>query len=69
MSYDSHGFARPEGREHIPIFPKNFVAFRIVQLVLSVIVLALSAYGVAAGYAANGIVYILAVVSYTRVSR
>ncbi len=63
MSFDSRGFARPEGREHIPIFPKNFIALRIVQLVLAVIVLALSAYGIAGGYAANGIVYILVVVS------
>lgn len=33
---------RPAGREHIPSMPKGFIAIRIVQLVIAVIVLALS---------------------------
>lgn len=36
--------ARPAGREHIPLYPKGFIAIRIVQLVLAVIILALSAW-------------------------
>lgn len=37
---------RTAGREHFPLYPKGFVAIRIVQLVLAIIVLGLSAYGV-----------------------
>ncbi len=37
---------RPAGREHIPVYPKGFVAIRVVQLVLALITLGLSAYGV-----------------------
>ncbi len=62
---DKYSAARVPGREHIPLFPKGFIAVRIVQLVLCLLVLALSAYGIAGGYAANGIVFILAVVSCT----
>lgn len=36
--------ARPAGREHIPLYPKGFIAIRIVQLVLAVIILALAAW-------------------------
>lgn len=36
--------SRPAGREHVPTMPKGFIAIRIVQLVLAVIVLALSAF-------------------------
>ncbi|KAL0935099.1 uncharacterized protein CTRU02_209690 [Colletotrichum truncatum] len=36
---------RPAGREHIPIYPKGFIALRIVQLVLAVMTLALCAFG------------------------
>ncbi|PSR87419.1 hypothetical protein BD289DRAFT_432355 [Coniella lustricola] len=35
---------RPYGREHIPDHPKGFIALRIVQLILSVVVLGLDAY-------------------------
>ncbi|KAI0966469.1 hypothetical protein F4678DRAFT_296206 [Xylaria arbuscula] len=35
---------RPVGREHVPIYPKGFVAVRIIQLVLGIICLGLSAY-------------------------
>ncbi|KAJ2990843.1 hypothetical protein NUW58_g2758 [Xylaria curta] len=38
---------RPAGREHIPLYPKGFVGLRILQLVLGVICLGLTAYSVA----------------------
>lgn len=41
---DSYSTARPAGREHWPVYPKSFIAIRIVQLVLAVIILALDAY-------------------------
>ncbi|KAK0665672.1 hypothetical protein QBC41DRAFT_282560 [Cercophora samala] len=37
---------RAPGREHIPIFPKGFIALRIIQLVVAVIVLGLVAYSI-----------------------
>ena len=36
---------RAPGREHIPVFPKGFIAIRIIQLVLSLVVIGLSAFG------------------------
>lgn len=39
--YSSH---RPAGREHIPIYPKGFIALRIVQLVMALVILGLCAY-------------------------
>ncbi|KAI0126866.1 hypothetical protein BJ170DRAFT_421668 [Xylariales sp. AK1849] len=38
---------RTPGREHFPVYPKGFIAIRIVQLVLALVALGLSAYGVA----------------------
>ncbi|KAI1815247.1 hypothetical protein GGS20DRAFT_356103 [Poronia punctata] len=38
--------AGPEGQEHIPAYPKGFIAARIVQLVLAVICLGLAGYAV-----------------------
>lgn len=38
---------RAAGREHIPIYPNGFVAVRIIQLVLGIICLGLTAYTVA----------------------
>ncbi|KAI0444893.1 hypothetical protein F4803DRAFT_510216 [Xylaria telfairii] len=38
---------RAAGKEHIPIYPKGFVAVRIIQLVLGIICLGLTAYTVA----------------------
>jgi len=38
---------RPAGREHIPIYPKGFIAVRILQLVIGIICLGLTAYAVA----------------------
>ncbi|KAK3301069.1 uncharacterized protein B0H64DRAFT_30112 [Chaetomium fimeti] len=37
---------RPLGREHIPIYPRGFIAIRIVQLVLALIILGLAAYAI-----------------------
>ncbi|KAI0186157.1 hypothetical protein EV127DRAFT_188022 [Xylaria flabelliformis] len=37
---------RAAGREHIPIYPKGFVAVRIIQLVLGIICLGLTAFTV-----------------------
>ncbi len=37
--------ARPAGKEHIPLYPTGFIAFRIAQLSLAVLILALTAYG------------------------
>lgn len=41
-----HSSERIAGREHFPVYPKGFIAVRIVQLVLAVICLGLCAYGV-----------------------
>ncbi len=38
---------RAPGREHIPVYPKGFIAVRIIQLVLSLVVIGLSAFGLA----------------------
>lgn len=38
---------RAPGKEHIPLFPKGFVAIRIIQLVVAIICLGLSAFGIA----------------------
>ncbi|KAK9779664.1 hypothetical protein SCAR479_03271 [Seiridium cardinale] len=38
---------RSPGREHFPLYPKGFIGIRILQLVLAVVVLGLSAFGVA----------------------
>ncbi len=36
---------RAPGREHIPVYPKGFIAIRIIQLVLALIIVGLDAYG------------------------
>ncbi|KAF6815963.1 integral membrane protein [Colletotrichum sojae] len=36
---------RPAGHEHIPVYPRGFIAIRIVQLVLALIILGLCAFG------------------------
>lgn len=33
------------GREHIPVYPKGFIAIRIAQLVVALIIMGLAAYG------------------------
>ena len=47
MSSPKFSAVRAPGREHIPLYPKNWIAMRIVQLVLAVIIMALGAYGIA----------------------
>lgn len=41
--YSSHRLA---GREHIPLYPKGFIALRFVQLILAVVILGLCAYSI-----------------------
>lgn len=60
MDNPKYSSARLAGREHIPLYPQNFIALRIVQLVLAVIVIGLAAYGVA-GIAFDGDVFIMVV--------
>ncbi len=55
---------RQPGREHIPLYPKGFIAIRIVQLVFAVLILALSGYSVAM-FASSGNIFILVVVCLT----
>ncbi|KAI1205578.1 uncharacterized protein F4807DRAFT_275267 [Annulohypoxylon truncatum] len=38
---------RAPGKEHIPLYPKGFVAVRIIQLILSIVCLGLCAFGIA----------------------
>lgn len=40
----NYSTGQPAGREHFPVYPKGFIAIRIVQLVVAVIILALDAY-------------------------
>lgn len=37
---------RAAGREHIPLYPKGFIAIRVVQLILALVVTALCAFGI-----------------------
>lgn len=39
--------ARLPGKEHVPLYPKGFIALRIVQLVLGVIILGMTGFLVA----------------------
>lgn len=42
-----YGAYREPGMEHIPLYPKGFIALRIIQLIFSVIIVGLSGYTVA----------------------
>lgn len=44
---NSYSAEREPGKEHIPVYPKGFIAVRIAQLVLSVIIVGLTGFGVA----------------------
>lgn len=44
MFENSRSTERAAGREHIPIYPKGFIAIRTIQLVIAVIILGLIAY-------------------------
>ncbi|OIW23986.1 hypothetical protein CONLIGDRAFT_120551 [Coniochaeta ligniaria NRRL 30616] len=60
MENSKYSTARIAGREHIPLYPNNFIALRIVQLVVAVIVIGLAAYGVS-GWAFDGDIFIMVV--------
>ncbi|KAL7620872.1 hypothetical protein AAE478_009870 [Parahypoxylon ruwenzoriense] len=38
---------RAPGKEHIPLYPRGFIAVRIIQLIIAIICLGLSAFGIA----------------------
>lgn len=40
----NYSTVRPEGREHVPAYPRGFIAIRIVQLVIAVLIIGLSAF-------------------------
>lgn len=44
MSNTRYSAERAAGREHVPNYPKGFIAIRIVQLILAVVILGLCAY-------------------------
>ena len=58
-----HSAVRAPGREHIPVYPKGFIAVRILQLIFAVIVLGLGAYSLS-WLAFDGNIFIVVVVSY-----
>lgn len=62
--------SRPAGREHIPLMPKGFIAIRIVQLVLAVLVLALSAFTLSTfPFRANGLsTFVVSTISHLECS-
>jgi hypothetical protein len=43
---NSYGLDRTAGREHVPLYPRGFIALRIVQLVLGVVITGLCGVGV-----------------------
>ncbi|KAI0151587.1 hypothetical protein GGR57DRAFT_470787 [Xylariaceae sp. FL1272] len=47
MTAKTYSTERPQGKEHFVLYPKRFIILRIVQLVLGVIVLGLTAYSLA----------------------
>jgi hypothetical protein len=67
MNNPQHPVSRPLGREHIPIYPRGFIAIRIVQLVLALIILGLAAFGVTY-ISFDGNQFILAVAVMTMLS-
>ncbi|KAL2021435.1 hypothetical protein VTK56DRAFT_7188 [Thermocarpiscus australiensis] len=46
MNSTKYSTARAPGHEHIPIYPRGFIAVRIVQLVLAIIIMGLSAFSI-----------------------
>ena len=62
---NNYSAERPARREHIPLYPRGFIALRIVQLVLGVIISGLCSLGVA-GLAFSGDVLMLCTVSLFR---
>lgn len=62
MSISKHSAERVAGREHIPLYPNGFIAIRIVQLVLALMVIGLAAFGLSVS-AFDGDIFIMVVVS------
>lgn len=54
MTNSKYSAYRPAGREHIPIYPKGFIALRIVQLVVALIILGLCAYSLTSELSFSG---------------
>ncbi|ROW14160.1 hypothetical protein VPNG_04193 [Cytospora leucostoma] len=44
METGKYSSYRPAGREHVPTYPRGFIAIRIVQLVVALVILGLCAY-------------------------
>lgn len=44
MNSSPDAAVRAPGREHIPIYPRGFIVLRIVQVILTVLIMGLSAY-------------------------
>jgi hypothetical protein len=49
MNSNKYRADRMPGKEHIPVYPKGFIALRIVQLIISVIIIGLMGYTIALG--------------------
>ncbi|EAA35732.1 hypothetical protein GE21DRAFT_1145 [Neurospora crassa] len=67
MAYSKYSSDRAPGREHIPLYPKGFIAIRIIQLIIAILIAGLSAFGVHI-FAFDGDVLILAVAGITLIS-
>ncbi|KAK3496720.1 uncharacterized protein B0T23DRAFT_63133 [Neurospora hispaniola] len=67
MAYSKYSSDRAPGREHIPLYPKGFIAIRIIQLIIAILIAGLSAFGVHI-FAFDGDVLILAVAVMTLIS-
>ncbi|KAI4865512.1 hypothetical protein F4820DRAFT_448002 [Hypoxylon rubiginosum] len=46
QSPSKYSSQRISGKEHIPIYPRGFIAVRIIQLIIAIICLGLSAFGI-----------------------
>lgn len=44
MNHSKYSSHRPSGREHMPLYPRGFIALRVVQLILALVILGLCAY-------------------------
>ncbi|KAK0729612.1 hypothetical protein B0H67DRAFT_559211 [Lasiosphaeris hirsuta] len=66
-THQGYSAVRAPGHEHIPLYPRGFIALRIVQLVFAVLLLALAAYGVS-GVLLSSIIFTLVVALFTLVA-
>ncbi|KXJ87843.1 hypothetical protein Micbo1qcDRAFT_207605 [Microdochium bolleyi] len=58
MAVPKHSAKRDAGREHIPQYPKGFVALRILQLIFSLICMGLSAFAMSLANSSTSIIMI-----------